>query len=327
MHNVWIPKGMESMDALSTRGQGRAACVKQKRDFTTLQLQEATLCRDRGDLSGLYKVVRSLTPWTPNQRTQLQDSTGRLLDFTQEHTALKNYFSELFAPSHLAPIHARVPPVRPNSQALIEKQLSSLKIGKAVPPLSAPTAAWKCSADEIAPKLAQYISRTLPMQSSMPSGWTDAHLALLPKPQKPSHLPENLRPIGLIRPDGKAIAGAVKETLMPQVKTQLNSVPQFAYLSDRDITDCLVRANACIAQTLQSAQSLKHTRFARREQVEAGTYNPAMGPELEGCVILSIDLSKAFDMVDRSQFETSLRKAGATAPLTAAILELHATAQ
>ncbi|OLP81016.1 hypothetical protein AK812_SmicGene38489 [Symbiodinium microadriaticum] len=46
----------------------------------------------------------------------------------------------------------------------------------------------------------------------------------------------------------------------------------------------------------------------RREQVEAGTYNPAMGPELEGCVILSIDLSKAFDMVDRSQFETSLRK-------------------
>ena len=289
-----------------------------------MQLQEATQCRDRGDLSGLYKVVRSLTPWKPRQRTQLQDPSGRLLDFTQ---ALKTYFSGLFAPLHLAPTHARVPPVLPNSPALIAKQLSTLKIGKAVPPLSAPTAVWTCCAEIIAPTLAQYIDQSLPLQSSMPSGWTDAHLALLPKPQKPSNLPENLRSIGLIRPDGKSIAGALKETLMPQVKTQLNTVPQFAYLSERDITDCLLRVNTCIAQTLQCAQSLRRTRFAKREQVEAGTYNPTEGPELEGCIILSIDLSKAFDMVDKGQLEISLRKAGATAQLTAAILKLHATAQ
>ena len=93
----------------------------------------------------------------------------------------------------------------------------------------------------------------------------------------------------MIRPDGKAVAGMLKDVLITQVEHSLCAKPQFAYLAGRDIGDCLNRINSCIERALRNIQATRQTRFDRRAQVEAGSYNPKAASPLDGCIVLSID--------------------------------------
>ena len=73
------------------------------------------------------------------------------------------------------------------------------------------------------------------------SSLKDADLCFIPKPNKPATKPSNLRPLGIIRPDGKGLAGACRDLLAPITETYLRDLPQFAYQPKRGLSDALRR--------------------------------------------------------------------------------------
>ena len=114
------------------------------------------------------------------------------------------------------------------------------------------------------------------------------------KPHKPPSTAA--RPIGLLRPDGKALAGHVKNLLLEQAGPQLANVPQYAYLPTRNASDALARVNACIQDIKDGMRSLGGNRFLIRQEE---------GHRVHGC-LLSVDLSQAFDRVNRQKLDRAL---------------------
>ena len=301
--------------------------IQQKRDYTSQQLQEAERYHRNGNQGGLYKVVRALAPWRPRQRIQLRSDKGQLLDHQAEHDELVEHCKTLYKTEETDTSALGSTGQIPAELDLIAKQLAGAKMGKAVPLGAAPSSTWRCCAEVVAPRIQSYIQYTANAGGCFPPSWTDATLALLPKPQKPANRPGNLRAIGLIRPDGKAVAGAMKTHITAQTSEWLRWVPQFSYQSGRDIADCLVRVQHAIQQAESIIKSGKLDRFAKRCQVEEGKYDPTTAPALQGCIIFSVDLSKAFDMVDRQKLGRALALAGVEPCLVQAVLELHRRAK
>ena len=61
----------------------------------------------------------------------------------------------------------------------------------------------------------------------------------MPKPG-PSH-PASLRPLGIIRPDGKGAAGEIRARLQGTLQQYHANMPQFAYIPGRGIQDAQLR--------------------------------------------------------------------------------------
>ena len=184
--------------------------------------------------------MRQLSPWAPRVKPRIRISQGNILTTTEEHQVLANYCQITFAPTLDAV-------VRPAPLALSytaedwSQHLHRTKIGKAVPSGSAPSTAWKICASAVSDYLSRASACLHGTMKDLWAPWTNPELIWLAKPNKPPDRPANLRPIGLIRPDGKALAGPLKESLIPHLQCYLRSTPQFAYLPGRDLFDAVAR--------------------------------------------------------------------------------------
>ena len=78
----------------------------------------------------------------------------------------------------------------------------------------------------------------------LPPGLLDADLCLIPKPGKPADVPKNLRPLGILRPDAKGLAGAARKMLSSNIQAYVQDVPQFAYLPGRGLADAYAKTGA-----------------------------------------------------------------------------------
>ena len=119
------------------------------------------------------------------------------------------------------------------------------------------------------------------------SGLLDADLCLIPKPGKPADKPSNLRPLGILRPDAKGVAGAARELLSPDLSECMKDLPQFAYLQGRGLSD----AHARLVKHLREVRQLCGSASPGRQQLRDG----ALRPDLVGGLTFALDLSKAFD--------------------------------
>ncbi|CAE7718860.1 unnamed protein product [Symbiodinium sp. CCMP2592] len=149
-------------------------------------------------------------------------------------------------------------------------QLKCTPIGKAVPADSAPATAWKACATVIAPALAAVSATMQKVDSMLPASWKDPQLCFLPKPHKQPSTATALRSIGLLRPDGKAYAGFVKNLLLEQAGPSLAQTPQYAYLPMRDTTDALARVHTCVQAIKAELRALGGDRFTIRQRKESG---------------------------------------------------------
>ena len=121
---------------------------------------------------------------------------------------------------------------------------------------------------------------------------------LLPKPGKSSATPSNLRPITLLELSGKAAMGALASGLISQLWHFLRGYPQYAYLLQRSCNDAIARATSHCEEVRELTQLY---RF-RIHQSAAGMERPA----LYGGVLISLDLTKAFDSVHRVKIYEAL---------------------
>ena len=126
------------------------------------------------------------------------------------------------------------------------------------------------------------------------------------QPGKPADKPSQLRPLGILPPDAKGLAGTAKELLEPLTLPYMRPLPQFADLPGRGLSD----AQSRVVQHLREVREL--CRKASPSRVELRRHGSA---DLVGGITFALDLSQAFDTVSRSEILSLLDELGAEPPL------------
>ena len=291
----------------------------QSQRATTLgHLQQAERAAQQHNTKRLFGIVKRMIPWKPRPRIMLRQPDGAPMSLLQEHRALVQHCQQLFAPEVDKPVRQGVELTMPVTAMDWTSQLRRTPIGKAVPADSAPATAWKACSTVIATTLADISAQFQQISSDLPDEWRDPQLCFLPKPHKPPSTAAALRPIGLLRPDGKALAGYVKDLVLEQAGPSLALTPQYAYLPARDVTDALARVGTCIQDIRHSLRALGGSRFTIRERKTAGVEVGEAG----GC-LLSVDLRQAFDRVSRTKLDRALSEHKVDANLRSTIAAIH----
>lgn len=96
-----------------------------------------------------------------------------------------------------------------------------------------------------------------------------------------------------MEPIGKAVLGLTTDKITAFLSPILSRDPQFAYLPWRSTQDCLIRISHRSAQVQQLVQTHAKPLHSRQQ----GRIPPA----LYGGLVLVLDISKAFDSVNRSR--------------------------
>ena len=202
--------------------------VKQsKKDRIARFLEEVDSSIAEGDQHLAFKTLKLLQPWKLARRSQLKSKEGNLLGPKQELEALRQYASKVFsAHAPLLPLQGPLPSLDLTN---LDQHIHSIKPGKAVPEGAAPAASWRLCSKSVASAMIRHLEGKQ-AETGLDKGLINADLCLIPKPDKPADKPSNLRPLGILRPDAKGLAGAARESLQPCVMTSLKDIPQFASL-------------------------------------------------------------------------------------------------
>ena len=272
-----------------------------KRDAFQDKLRKAEAAAAMGDQRTLHGIVRSLTPSHRKLFSRLRDQDGKLLSKVEEAQALADQGRATYA------LFPDLPIAGPLTQALtitdeeVEQQFRTIKAGKAVPSHIAPAGMWKLCSSCLGPVFgAAFRDHFQQGSPGLLSGdLTDATMAMLPKPNKPAHVLANLRPIGLMAPTSKALAGILKHRMMEWQLPLLRHRPQYAYLPNRGALDALFRVHKHVAEAQVLIRTSRITRF--------GAYQGCKPRPFTGALSLSLDLSRAFDLTNRPKLFQALQ--------------------
>ncbi|OLP88065.1 LINE-1 retrotransposable element ORF2 protein [Symbiodinium microadriaticum] len=258
----------------------------------------------------LSKVDAAIT--AGDQFVAYKDSKGYLLSPTGELQELRKYATDVFGKyPRLQDNFIVLPTLEATSLA---KHIASIKPGKAVPKGAAPAASWKICAQPIADALVSYCN-SLPSEENLDDGLLIADLCLIPKPGKPADKPTQLRPLGILRPDAKGLAGTAREMLAPHVLPFMQPLPQFAYLPGRGLSDAQSRVVQHLREVRQIGRSAKPSREERKRGLGP--------PSLVGGITFALDLSQAFDTVSRQDILDQLQALSVEPGLVSLVHALH----
>ena len=215
--------------------QSKQFHAQSQRATTLGYLQQAERAAQAHNTKRLFGAVKRLIPWKPRPRIMLQHPDGAPMSLLQQHKALVTHCEQLFAPEAETPSHPGTTLCMP----LTERVDGAAEMYRA-----RQSSAWKVCSAVLAPALAVASEKLQAIDTALPAAWKDPQLCFL------------TGPIGLLRPDGKALAGHVKVSLLDQARPRLAHVPQYAYLPARDATDALAHVNACIQDIKDSIRAL-----------------------------------------------------------------------
>ncbi|OLP94419.1 LINE-1 reverse transcriptase-like [Symbiodinium microadriaticum] len=288
-----------------------------KRAAFQSKLAQAEDAATRGDQRTLYQIVRSLGPPSRQHFSRLRNAQGQFLTRGEEAQALVAQGKATYEQLADQPLTAQLYDSLDITDEEITLQLQATKAAKAVPGHLAPAAAWKICASCLGPLLGASLRHHL-MQGKaglLHGDLTDAQMVMLPKAGKSPHLLENLRPIGLMGPPSKALAGALRDRMAAQLQALLRFRPQFAYTAGRGTMNALLRVHMHVAAA---------ARLIRRNQISRCCRHAGQRPlPLGGALSLSLDLSRAFDLADRCCIYATLEKYQVPRSIIDAIQRLH----
>ncbi|CAE7894335.1 Pol [Symbiodinium microadriaticum] len=258
-----------------------------KRAAFANKLLQAEAAAQRGDQRTLFQIVRSLAPSSGRIFSRLRDSEGAFLSRSAEAQALVEQGKATYAQHADRPLE------------------DCLQATKAVPRHMAPAAAWKLcasSSSSIGPLFGESFRKhfTAGALGHLHGDLTDAQMVMLPKVGKSPHILENLKPIGLMGPPSKALAGALRNRMLEQLNQLVAHRPQFAYTAGRGTLNALLRVHMHVTE----ATALLRANHVSRFGLHAGRRPLA----LAGALSLSLDLSRAFDLADRCSIYNTLEK-------------------
>ncbi|CAE7790745.1 unnamed protein product [Symbiodinium sp. CCMP2592] len=261
-------------------------------------------------------LLRRHAPKQPRTRAQLRSSTGALLMPHAEAKALATYWKEVTTAS--VPSQAPEPLPFDIQQEAIQSALEALPANKAAPAHYAPHVLWSCAAPSVARVLERGLMQTWRQAAAtVPVAWADAWLTFLQKPNKAGNAPQHLRPIALLDPVGKAVTGILRDQLDTYIIPHMVEQHQYGFLPHRSVQQALGHAFMHCRTVRSICQAQQRSLYEQK----AG--NKSLG--LAGGMILSIDLTQAFDRVDRGLLEASLIHIGVPAELRHLLLQwVHA---
>ena len=267
----------------------------------------------RKDPHAAYRSLKHVAPWSRERKVCLRSSSGRIVTESEGLAELKRHSLSIFS-SH-PPLSEGTGTSLPQlDRKSLAKGIASIKPEKAVPQASAPASMYRLCASVVANNYCDYLEAqpprapTAPQASevpscqehkpssaidsppilpSLPATAKSADLSFIPKPSKPASKPENLRPLGIIRPDGKGIASEARRRLDPLFKRAHFASPQFAYIPGRGIADAQLRVIGHAKRVRALLRSRAPDRF---RSTKRGTKKP----DLIGGFTFSLDLSQAF---------------------------------
>ena len=252
----------------------------------------------------LYQAVRELAPRQIYKRVILRAEDGKLLTPQEEADWLMQWFMDLYKDDSCQ-LHCH-PFLWPFSAEEMTVSFSTLPLRKALAPGYAPAPFWRLTAQPASDFLFPYFQQCS-FDGHLPLCWSLGSLHFIPKGPKRCQTPKDLRPIALLEPCGKAVLGAFAVRLLNEIGTELKRWPQFAYLDQRGTDDALQRLAAHCTEVRDIVDTFKF----QVHQTAQGNLPGVLG----GGATLSLDLSKAFDMVDREQLVQSLVSLGVSSDL------------
>ena len=262
-------------------------------------MNTARQAHDAKDHFRLYAAIRKLAPKQKYHQITVRSSVGELLSPTQAADHLVQWYSQLYEDD---PVDLSGNPFTwPFSQDEMLRGFLDFPGGKALAPQYAPTTVWKMSAQPIADYL-QPLVETWSQDAALPPEWSAGTLTFLPKPGTSGSNASELRPIALLEPSGKVMLGILAQHIVEQAWTRLNCLPQFAYLPGRGCSSAIHRLAHHCHQVRLFANDYKYP-LHRQD-------NDAPQPQLSGGITVSVDMSKAFDMVNRRLLFASLSNLG-----------------
>ena len=121
----------------------------QKQEQLDAALQSALKEQQLDGGHSLHKTIKQFCKWKAEEKVQLRDSQGRFLKKSEEIRELTSYSNDLFGTGADFPLEGGTSRISFTADDVLE-QLSSIKIGKAVPVHSAPISAWRSGASPFA---------------------------------------------------------------------------------------------------------------------------------------------------------------------------------
>ncbi|CAE6911687.1 unnamed protein product [Symbiodinium sp. CCMP2592] len=281
----------------------KKALRARKRRRTLELLCQAEDAAQRNDVRGVYGVVRLLCPSRHSQKIRLRDAKGNLMNGESECKVLAKYAAALFGAASTEPFQLQRIPYEVLSLDKWSSAWRKLKAEKAAPNQTPPLRNWKQHGELIVPQVHRIACQMLCCDNpSIPEDWTVVQLAWLAKPKKCPCKPENLRSVGLMAGDTKMFMMVLKEAMQAELMQGLWDIPQFAYRPQSSTIDALLRGSEhkCLRQAATGAL-----------------------PELCGGVMISLDLSKAFDYLPFHEMYAGLRSINVPDNLARLIVEVH----
>ena len=276
-------------------------------------IADAEQCATTLNMHKLFRVVRQIAPKQPYKKIKLYGPQGEILSVEQEARSIKEHFEAILHDSDQPIASLEHRGAEAFSVADLQSELEHIPLNKATPRHLAPGALWRAAAPIIAPVLAETLHRQWNTVASVPQPWKDGWVALALKPNKPGRDPGDFRPLCLQDHVGKAVLKLVATRIKPIIQTYARDCPQHAYLPGRSTEGALLAVFDKCREIRTIAQAARRDIFAKRQGVKASPY--------AGGLILSLDMSMAFDIVPRCHVQASLLEAGVDESDVALIME------
>ncbi|CAE7225147.1 Pol [Symbiodinium sp. CCMP2592] len=269
--------------------------------------------------SNVFQAAKRFGPKAPRRRLQLRRENGSLQTHEEEFDQIKDYFTALYhAPQEIQ--QPALPEDLHFSELEVSMAMRRIQPTKAMPSCSAPSMLWKFFGPDVVRPLCRQFAQILTKGcTALPEAWNISELILIPKPNKTLSTPAHLRPICLLPLQPKLIAAILAGRLQQYVTRFLHDLPQFAYVQNRTMSQCLERAVAHCATVRNLIQTHAPTLYTKRQgRLDLRLYG--------GCQ-LSLDVSCAYDHVPRTALEQSLNAAQVPQALVQAVVLIHEQAQ
>eukprot|EP00435_Cladocopium_sp_Y103_P006280 s4171_g2.t1 len=283
----------------AARRQMNATSKQARKAKLQLVLDQAHEAAEAKDHFRLYQAVRKLAPRLQHKRISLRNPDGTLASPVQAANLLQDWYTQLYADQALATTsdqHAW-----PFTEHELCQGFKRLPLMKSLAPEYAPAPFWVMGASDIAMFLQPFLEHWLPTHQ-LPQVWSRGSLVLLPKPGKPCQRPSDLRPISLLEPVGKIVLGMIAQHLLHGTWHILRTLPQYAYLPGRGCTDAIFRVQ-------RHCQAIRDSLINARYQIHDSAAGLPSAPLLGG-LLVSLDMSRAFDEVSRATLFESLHQMG-----------------
>ena len=243
------------------------------------------------DTRKLFATIRTLCPKHCSATIRFRGEHGQAMTGVEESQHLAAYLSEVFDSAGQEPtVPEHCLSHLPFDIHELQDAFEHAGVHKAVGPHALPNIFVRA----LASPLAQWTYATLqqlwlhkPFQ--VPQHWKDAWLTLLAKRTVKS--PRDLRPIALTDSIGKLVLGILTTKLRNQLRPTLVTLPLFAYLPGRTTSDALMFVFDHCRQVREHCQEATSSYWERRANKPK--------PKLCGGLMMSLDLSQAFDRLPR----------------------------